>query len=102
MQSVLIKDSIDKYVNFVIFPPLYHLTIIILLLTLTSTAGLSVRAFVRDPAKLPAHLADKVEVLQGNVLEPDSVHDAIEGVDAVVIALGTRNALEPTSDLSEV
>ncbi|KAI5633742.1 NAD(P)H-binding domain-containing protein [Phthorimaea operculella] len=60
--------------------------------------GLQVRAFVRDPKKLPADLADKVEVFEGNVLEPDSVNDAIEGMDAVVICLGTRNSLEPTSD----
>ncbi|KOB71224.1 Flavin reductase [Operophtera brumata] len=63
--------------------------------------GLSVRAFVRDPAKVPAHLKDKLEIFQGNVLEPDSVHDAVEGTDGVVIVLGTRNALEPTSDMSE-
>ncbi|XP_063627742.1 flavin reductase (NADPH) [Cydia splendana] len=63
--------------------------------------GLEVRAFVRTPSKLPANLKDKVEIFQGNVLEPDSVNDAIEDVDAVVIALGTNNQLEPTSDLSE-
>ncbi|KAL0868874.1 hypothetical protein ABMA27_007215 [Loxostege sticticalis] len=63
--------------------------------------GLSVRAFVRDPAKVPDHLKDKVEVFEGNVLEPDSVADAVEGTDGVVIALGTRNCLDPTTDLSE-
>ncbi|KAL4713091.1 hypothetical protein ACJJTC_001145 [Scirpophaga incertulas] len=63
--------------------------------------GLEVRAFVRDPAKMPAHLKDKVEIFQGNVLEPDSVADAVEDMDGVVVALGTRNALEPTSDMSE-
>ncbi|XP_028037480.1 flavin reductase (NADPH) [Bombyx mandarina] len=63
--------------------------------------GLEVRAFVRDPAKLPEHLKDKVEIVKGNVLEPDSVHEAVEGTDAVVITLGTRNDLAPTSDLSE-
>ncbi|XP_047994249.1 flavin reductase (NADPH) [Leguminivora glycinivorella] len=63
--------------------------------------GLEVRAFVRTLSKLPANLKDKVEIFQGNVLEPDSVHDAVEDMDAVVIALGTNNQLEPTSDLSE-
>lgn len=63
--------------------------------------GLSVRAFVRDPAKVPDHLKDKLEIFEGNVLEPDSVHDAVEGTDGVVIVLGTRNSLEPTSDMSE-
>lgn len=63
--------------------------------------GLKVRAFVRDPSKLPEDLKSKVEVFQGNVLEPDSVRDAIDGTDGVVIALGTRSKLEATSDLSE-
>ncbi|CAH0400647.1 unnamed protein product [Chilo suppressalis] len=63
--------------------------------------GLSVRAFVRDPAKVPESLRDKVEVIEGNVLEPDSVAEAVEGVDGVVVALGTRNNLDPTSDMSE-
>ncbi|CAG9789523.1 unnamed protein product [Diatraea saccharalis] len=63
--------------------------------------GLSVRAFVRDPAKVPESLRDKVEIIEGNVLEPDSVAEAVEGVDGVVVALGTRNNLDPTSDMSE-
>lgn len=63
--------------------------------------GLEVRAFVRDPAKVPEHLRDKVDVFKGNVLEPDSVADAVEGMDGVAIVLGTRNSLEPTSDMSE-
>lgn len=59
------------------------------------------RAFLRDPAKLPEELKPKVEVIKGDVLEPDSVSNAIEGTDGVIIALGTRESLEPTSDLSE-
>ncbi|KAJ2940556.1 hypothetical protein O0L34_g6491 [Tuta absoluta] len=63
--------------------------------------GLQVRAFVRDPKKLPTTLADKVEVFKGNVLEPDSVNDAIEGMDAVVICLGTGDNRELTSEIVE-
>ncbi|CAH2044790.1 unnamed protein product, partial [Iphiclides podalirius] len=63
--------------------------------------GLEVRAFLRDPAKLSAHLKDKVEIFKGDVLEPDSVANAVEGTDGVVVVLGTRSSLEPTSDLSE-
>ncbi|CAG5004351.1 unnamed protein product [Parnassius apollo] len=63
--------------------------------------GLQVRAFVRDPAKIPDHLKDKVEIFKGNVLEPDSVANAVEGTDGVVVTLGTRNSLAPTTDLSE-
>uniref|UniRef100_A0A2A4JH48 NAD(P)-binding domain-containing protein n=1 Tax=Heliothis virescens TaxID=7102 RepID=A0A2A4JH48_HELVI len=63
--------------------------------------GISVRAFVRDEAKMPEALKDKVELFAGNVLEPDSVADAVDGMDGVVIALGTRNCLDATSDMSE-
>ncbi|CAG4956977.1 unnamed protein product [Colias eurytheme] len=63
--------------------------------------GYEVRAFVRDPAKLPEALRSKVEVCKGDVLEFDSVTNAIEGTDGVVIALGTNGSLDPTSDMSE-
>nr|XP_026498909.1 flavin reductase (NADPH) [Vanessa tameamea]XP_026498910.1 flavin reductase (NADPH) [Vanessa tameamea] len=63
--------------------------------------GISVRAFVRDPSKLPEDLKSKVEVFKGDVLEPDSVNQAVEGTDGVIIALGTRENLDPTSDMSE-
>ncbi|XP_045452869.1 flavin reductase (NADPH) [Melitaea cinxia] len=63
--------------------------------------GLEVRAFVRDPSLLPENLKSQVEIIKGDVLEPDSVTHAVEGTDGVVIALGTRGNLEPTSDMSE-
>ncbi|CAK1582662.1 unnamed protein product [Parnassius mnemosyne] len=63
--------------------------------------GLQVRAFVRDPAKIPDHLKDKVEAFKGDVLKPDSVANAVEGTDGVVVTLGTRESLAPTTDLSE-
>ena len=47
-------------------------------------AGHHVRCLARTPAKLedrPWH--DEVEVVQGNVLEPESLPDAFDGVDAV-------------------
>lgn len=42
-----------------------------------------------------------MEVFKGDFLEPDSVFNAIEGTDGVVIAIGTRGNLDPTSDMSE-
>ncbi|KAL3289169.1 hypothetical protein HHI36_003605 [Cryptolaemus montrouzieri] len=63
--------------------------------------GLNVRAFVRDPAKLPDHLRNSVEVVQGDVLNYNDVLNAIKGVTAVVVVLGTRNDLKPTTVLSE-
>ncbi|KAJ8414600.1 hypothetical protein AAFF_G00038020 [Aldrovandia affinis] len=64
------------------------------------TAGYSVTVLVRDPAKLPVdHKASKVVV--GDVLNKDDVKKAMEGQDAVIIILGTRNDLSPTVAMSE-
>ncbi|EFA07011.1 flavin reductase (NADPH) [Tribolium castaneum] len=63
--------------------------------------GLNVRAFVRDPAKLPENLKSSVEVVQGDVLSYNDVLNAIKGVNGVVVVLGTRNDLKPTTALSE-
>lgn len=58
------------------------------------------RAFVRDPCKLPDHLRNSVEVVKGDVLNYTDVLNAIKNVTAVVVVLGTRNDLKPTTDLS--
>lgn len=48
-------------------------------------AGHRVRAFVRSPEKLEATgLADRVEVVTGDILDADAVRAALEGADAVV------------------
>lgn len=50
-------------------------------------AGYAVTAFVRDPAKLPiAH--QRLRVVQGDVMDPAAVEDAIKGADAVLSVLG--------------
>ncbi|XP_044265418.1 flavin reductase (NADPH) [Tribolium madens] len=63
--------------------------------------GLNVRAFVRDPSKVPDNLKNSLEVVQGDVLNYNDVLNAIKGVDGVVVVLGTRNDLKPTTVLSE-
>lgn len=63
--------------------------------------GLNVRAFVRDPSKLPEHLRHSVEVVEGNVLNYEDVLKAVQTTDAVIVTLGTRNDLKPTSDMSD-
>lgn len=63
--------------------------------------GLNVRAFVRDPVRLPDHLRNSVEVVKGDVLNYNEVLNAIKNVTAVVVVLGTRNDLQPTTVLSE-
>lgn len=56
---------------------------------------------MRDPTKLPDHLRNSVEVVQGDVLNYTDVLNAIKNVTAVVVALGTRNDLKPTTVLSD-
>lgn len=51
---------------------------------------------MRDPARLPAdHKASRVVV--GDVLNKEDVKKAMEGQDAVIIILGTRNDLSKAS-----
>lgn len=63
--------------------------------------GLNVRVFVRDENKVPAHLKDKVEIVVGDVTNAEQVSNAIANRDAVVVVLGTRYSLSPTTMLSE-
>ena len=53
--------------------------------------GHTVTAFVRDPAKLAEQhggVPDGVTVVQGSVADADAVARAVEGADAVLLALG--------------
>ncbi|XP_037124170.1 flavin reductase (NADPH) [Syngnathus acus] len=69
-------------------------------LPLAAAADYNVTVLVRDPARLPAdHKASRVVV--GDVLNKDDVKKAMEGQDAVIIILGTRNDLNPTTVMSE-
>ncbi|XP_076235380.1 flavin reductase (NADPH) isoform X1 [Calliopsis andreniformis] len=63
--------------------------------------GLNVTAFVRDVAKVPTHLKDKIKVVVGDVTNSEQVSNAICNKDAVVVVLGTRNDLSPTTVLSD-
>ncbi len=42
-----------------------------------------IRVIVRDPAKLPAHVRERVDVVRGSYAEPDVVLEGFEGADAV-------------------
>uniref|UniRef100_A0A671KAR1 Flavin reductase (NADPH)-like n=1 Tax=Sinocyclocheilus anshuiensis TaxID=1608454 RepID=A0A671KAR1_9TELE len=61
-------------------------------LPIAVAAGYNVTVLVRDAARLPAdHEASRVVV--GDVLNKDDVKKTLEGQDAVIIILGTRNDL---------
>lgn len=69
-------------------------------LPLAVSAGYDVTVLVRDLNKLPAgHKASRVVV--GDVLNKEDVKKTMEGQDAVIIILGTRNDLSPTTMMSE-
>ncbi|KAJ7990334.1 hypothetical protein DPEC_G00299220 [Dallia pectoralis] len=69
-------------------------------LPLAVAAGYNVTVLVRDPARLPAdHKASRVVV--GDVLNKEAVKNTMEGQDAVIIVLGTRSDLSPTTMMSE-
>ncbi|XP_047496038.1 flavin reductase (NADPH)-like isoform X2 [Penaeus chinensis] len=63
--------------------------------------GYDTTVFIRDPAKLPEPLASQVTVKVGDILDEYQVDDAVQGQDAVVIVIGTRNDLSPTTMMSE-
>ncbi|MFG1709823.1 NAD(P)-dependent oxidoreductase [Nonomuraea sp. M3C6] len=49
-----------------------------------------VTAVVRDASRLPADLRGRVEVVEADVMDPDAVAPAVEGRDAVLSAMGSR------------
>ena len=59
------------------------------------------KILVRDEATIPAEIKDKVEVVKGDVLNQEDVDKTVEGTDAVIIVLGTRNSTAPTTMMSE-
>jgi len=47
-----------------------------------------VKAFVRDPEKL-AIRDPKIEIVKGDILNPETIDRAVDGVDVVILALGS-------------
>uniref|UniRef100_A0A1B0CGQ9 NAD(P)-binding domain-containing protein n=1 Tax=Lutzomyia longipalpis TaxID=7200 RepID=A0A1B0CGQ9_LUTLO len=62
--------------------------------------GLKLRLLVRDMKTVPNTFRDKVEIILGDVTDYTKVQEVIQGTDGVVVVLGTRNNLEPTTVLS--
>ncbi|XP_053328823.1 flavin reductase (NADPH) [Spea bombifrons] len=63
-------------------------------------AGYNVTVLVRDPSRLPSD-RKPARVVVGDVLNKQDVGKAVEGQDAALIILGTRNDLAPTTMMSE-
>lgn len=62
--------------------------------------GLSVRSLARRPEAL-ADEPNAGEVVKGDVLDPDSLKSALQGVDVVISALGSRPTTGPQYLLSQ-
>ena len=62
--------------------------------------GHTVTAFVRNPAKVKIE-HERLTVVKGNILEYDSVENAVKGKDAVLSALGHKRWLVKNTILSE-
>ena len=63
--------------------------------------GKQVKILVRDESTVPLEFKDKVEIVKGDVLNPDDVQKTVDGTDAVIIVLGTRNQTGPTTMMSQ-
>lgn len=70
-------------------------------LSAAQRAGISMRALVRDPTRLPQVQRCGAEVVQGDVLDIASLRTALKGVWAVVSALGTPLQIKRVTLLSE-
>jgi len=55
-------------------------------------AGHKVTAFLRDPARLDM-VNEKLETVQGDIFKPETLSQAIQNQDAVIVALGTGQSL---------
>lgn len=64
------------------------------------TAGHDVTALVRNPAKIRAR-HERLRVVQGDILDFDSLERAVAGQDAVLSSLGTKSVLGPVIIFSE-
>jgi putative NADH-flavin reductase len=63
--------------------------------------GLPVRALVRNPDRLSPQQRAGAEVVQGDVLDPNSLRQALSGTCGVISTLGTALTLRPVHLLSE-
>lgn len=60
-------------------------------------AGHEVAAVVRDPDRLPDGLRERAEVVVADALDAGAIKEAVQGRDAVISTIGTRDLRAPTS-----
>ena len=58
--------------------------------------GIEVRAFVRDEVKAREILPEGVEMVTGNVLQVETMKDALKGCTVVFCATGAKPSIDPT------
>lgn len=58
--------------------------------------GHTLSAFVRDPARLPVK-DDRISLFTGDIFDETKVNEAVQGQDAVIVALGAGQSLGKTS-----
>lgn len=56
---------------------------------------------MRDNKTIPESIKNSVDIVNGDVTKYEDVEKALQGQDAVVVVLGTRNVVEPTTMMSE-
>ncbi len=61
--------------------------------------GHDVVALVRNPSKITS-THERLRVVQGDVMDPDSIDAALQGCDAVLCALGHKRWIGPSNTLS--
>ena len=61
------------------------------------SARYAVRALARRPARARAKLGDRVEILEGDTLRRDTLRVALEGIEYVICATGSRVPVGPDS-----
>lgn len=62
-------------------------------------SGFTVRLLYRSEDTVQ-QFKDRVELVKGDVTNPIDVENTIKGMDGVIVTLGTRNKLDPTTVMS--
>lgn len=70
-------------------------------LCLSLPTGYEVTVLVRDSSRLPSEGPQPAHVVVGDVRQAADVDKTVAGQDAVIVLLGTRNDLSPTTVMSE-